>query len=267
MKSPALAARHVVLTVEGAAGQAPVRLLDRISVDLWSGELVGLIGPNGAGKTTLLRVLGGHLRPTAGDLWLRGRPLHAYAARDRARLVGQVPQAAEIMIDFTCLEVALMGRHPHLRRLQPESPQDRALARAALAEVEMAALEDRRVSTLSAGERQRLLFARVRCQGTELLLCDEPTANLDLRHRALVFNILRRFVAGGGTVLAAVHDLDLAARFCDRLLLLGAGRVVVEGRPRSVLTPEHLRTIFSVEAAVHPDPVTGSPRVTVLGPT
>jgi iron complex transport system ATP-binding protein len=264
---PLLAADGLVVDVPAqGSGGGPVRLLHGVSMSLVPRELVGLIGPNGAGKTTLLRVLGGALRPTAGEVRLGGSDLQRLPRRLRARRLGQVPQSATTGIDFTALDVVLMGRYPHLRALEPEGPHDYALARGALAEVEMAAAAARRTSTLSAGERQRLLFARARCQEAGVLLCDEPTANLDLRHRALLFEVLRGFAAGGGAVLAAIHDVDLAARYCGRLILLAGGRVLADGAPQAVLTPHLLRQAYAVEAEVHIDPATGSPRVTVLGP-
>ena len=242
------------------------RLLDHVSLELGPGEFVALVGPNGAGKTTLLRVLAGLLRPTAGEVRLDGAPLMQLRSRPRARRLGLVPQAAAPAIDFTCLDVVLMGRYPYLRRLEAEGPADVAAAREALREVEMSEMEPRLTSTLSAGERQRVVFARGRCQQPECLLCDEPTSNLDLRHRALVFSTLAEFTGGGGTVLAAVHDLDLAARYCGRLVLMAGGRVLADGTPTEVLTVERLRKAYGVETVVQPDPATGSPHVTVLGP-
>jgi len=269
------AAAEEVLMAEGVdllvrapeAGAPDVALLRGVTLGLRPGELLALVGPNGAGKTTLLRVLGGLARPTAGRVFLRAAPLHTLHPRRRAQLLGQVPQAAEMGIDFDCFQVALMGRYPHLRRLQREGPGDREIARRALAEVELTHRGRHRVSTLSAGERQRLLFARARAQQAPVLLCDEPTANLDLRHRAVVMEVLRAFAATGGSVIAVIHDLDLAARYCDRLVLLAGGRVVAEGAPAEVLTAERLHRHFAVDAEVHPDPATGSPRVTVLGPS
>lgn len=263
----ALAAEGVGLAVPGVeGGPASVALLQEVTLRLRPGELVALVGPNGAGKTTLLRVLGGLLRPTAGRVLLRGSPLAAHGSRGRARLLAQVPQAADLGLDFEVLQVALMGRYPHLVRWRREGPKDFHIARGALGEVEMGARERHRVSTLSAGERQRLLFARARAQQAPVLLCDEPTANLDLRHRALVMEVLRAFASGGGAVVAVVHDLDLAARYCDRLVLLAGGRVVADGPAAEVLTPERLLRHFGVRAEVHPDPATATPRVSVLGP-
>ena len=256
-----------VLRAEGVTVEAgSACLLRAVDLRLHPGEVVGLVGPNGAGKTTLLRVLGGLLRPDAGAVYLEGRPLPDWTPRQRARRLALVPQALAMAMDFRALDVALMGRYPHLRRLQPEGPGDVATARRALARVELLHRADRPVPTLSAGERQRLLLARAACQIPRVALCDEPTANLDLRHRALVFRLLRAFARRGGAVLAAVHDLEWAAGHCHRLVLLAAGRVLVEGTPQQVLSARHLRTAFGVDAEVYPDPVTGAPRVSVRGP-
>jgi len=266
--APRLSAEAVRVEVPGPQGRAgpAARLLDGVSLELWAGECVGLVGPNGAGKTTLLRVLGGALQPSSGLARLDGVPVGALAPRSRARRLGQVAEAAGGGIDFACLDVVLMGRYPHLAPLQPEGAADFALARAALREVELDGVERRLTSTLSAGERQRLAFARTRCQQATVLLCDEPTANLDLRHRALLFEILRGCAAAGGAVLAALHDLDLAARYCGRLVLLVAGRVLADGPPAAVLTRALLEEAYGVRVEVHTDPATGAPRVTVLGP-
>ena len=248
----------------GAPAARPV--LRGVSLGLRPGEVVGLVGPNGAGKTTLLRALCGLLPPRRGEVRLEGVPLGRLPGRSRARRLALMPQAAALGLDFTCLDVVLMGRYPHLRPLAPERPGDLAVARAALAEVEMGGCADRRTAGLSAGERQRVLFARARSQEAAVLLCDEPTANLDLRHRAQLFEVLRAHARGGGAVLAAVHDLDLAARHCDRLVLLHEGTVLADGPPDRVLTPAHLEAAYGVEAAVHQDPWSGSVRVTVLRP-
>jgi iron complex transport system ATP-binding protein len=197
---------------------------------------------------------------------LGGVPLARLSPRLRARQLALMPQAASLGLDFRCLDFVLMGRYPHLRPLQPEGPRDLALARAAIAEMELGAAEQRSTAALSAGERQRLLFSRARCQEAAVLLCDEPAANLDLRHRALLFGVLQAFAAEGGGVLAALHDLDLAARYCDRLVLLCAGRVLADGPPAAVLTAERIREAYAVQAAVRPDPVTGTLHVAVLGP-
>ncbi len=251
------------LAVPGSRGRPR---LDGVSLGLGRGELVGLVGANGAGKTTLLRVLGGLVQPREGTVLLGGQSLRGLPARARARRVAQVPQSEPLTIDFTGWDLVLMGRYPHLGPLEAEGSADRDAAWAALEETDAADCAQRRLSTVSAGERQRLIFARGRCQQGEVLLCDEPTANLDLRHRLLVFGALRRFVAEGGAVLAAVHDLELAAQHCSRLLLLHEGRLLADGLPAEVLTPEHLATAFDVEARIHRDPVTGALRVSVLRP-
>ena len=259
-----LAAEAVSLTVPAAGGRE-VRLLQDVTLRVQAGEMVALVGPNGAGKTTLLRLLGGLLPPSGGQVLLRGRPLGEWHPRQRARELALVPQNADLGAVFACLEVVLMGRYPYLRRFQRESAADLASAGVALAEAELAQRAQDLASTLSSGERQRLLFARARCQGSPTLLCDEPTANLDLRHRALLMDVLQRCSAAGGTVVAAIHDLELAARHCPRMVLLAGGRLVADGRPEEVLTPEHLRAHFGVEAEITHD-AGGAVRLSVLGP-
>ena len=241
-------------------------ILRGVDLEAAPGELVGLVGPNGAGKTTLLRALAGYLPADAGEVRVAGADPRRLRARNLGRLLAQVPQVATLDLDFSCLEVVLMGRYAHLRPLQrQEGPGDLAAARSALAAAGLREREADPVAVLSGGERQLLLLARALAQDASVLLLDEPTANLDLRHRLAALDLVRGSVALGMTAVAAVHDLELAARYCDRIVLLAGGTVLAAGRPEAVLTPAAIAQAFGVTVSTFPDPMTGAIRLSVLG--
>lgn len=234
-------------------------VLNGIDFTLREGECVGLIGPNGAGKSTLLKLLGGLWQGASGDLQVMGKPLRQYTARERARIIGYVPQSTYLDFPFTVREVVLMGRSPHLGRFQMETARDRAIAERALHAAHAAYLSDRLVTTLSGGERQRVLIARALAQEPRIMLLDEPTNNLDVKHQMDVMALARSLAQGQGLgVVAAVHDLAQAARYCDRLALIVGGEVIADGTPETVLTPERLRYAFGIDAQLYRDPYNGS---------
>jgi ABC-type cobalamin/Fe3+-siderophores transport system ATPase subunit len=243
-----------------AIGGTPI--LTGVNLSVSEGEFVGLMGPNGAGKTTLLKVIGG-LWPgagglTAGEVELLGRPLKSYQAREIARLVAHVPQSTQLDFPFQAKEIVLMGRSPHLRRFEIESASDRAIADHAMRETDSLQLAERLVTTLSGGERQRVVVARALAQEPRILLLDEPTSNLDVKHQMDMLAIARRMAHENRLgVVAAIHDLGLAARFCDRLALMVCGSNIADGKPEEVLTPERLSKAFQINARVYRDPYTG----------
>ena len=240
------------------------RLLDRVSLAASPGDLVGVIGPNGAGKSTLLKAMAGLLRPTQGSVTLQGQDLRAMPPRDVARRLAMVPQLAPYTYGFTALEVVMMGRYPHMGRFEVEGEAERQIAHEALAIMESEPFAGRAVATLSGGERQRVMIARALAQQPAVLLLDEPTASLDVQHQLKTLDVIRDRAANGVASIAAIHDLALAARYCDRLLLLNMGRVLAEGTPAEVLTPAHIEEAFGVRAVVYPDPLTGTLAVSLL---
>ena len=254
----ALAAHEVSFTV----GMA--QLLEAVSLEVRPGTLLGLIGPNGAGKSTLLKCISQLLAPTVGRVTLDDEDLRGRSPQEIARHIALLPQSTTLNFAFTCLEVVLMGRNPHLGRFQAEGARDHAIAQQSMTDTGSAEFVTRLITEVSAGERQRVLLARALTQQPRLLLLDEPTAGLDVQHQLQVFTLIRDLVGQGLTAIAVVHDLNLAARFCDRLVLLDRGRVHARGRVRDVLTPENLASVFRVEATVERDPALGALRVTVL---
>jgi len=233
-------------------GNGPV--LDGLDLDLTGGGMVGLIGPNGAGKSTLLSLLAGLLRPTAGEVRVAGRRLTTLGRRRLARTIALVPQDLEIGFAFRARDVVAMGRYPYLGRFQPPSESDWRAIERAMAATEVTALAERTVDSLSGGERQRVLIARALAQQTPVVLLDEVTANLDLSHQLEVLELAAGMAADGRLVLAAIHDLMLASRYCRRVLLLAGGRIRADGSPRQVLTPATLLRYFGVEARIEPAP-------------
>jgi iron complex transport system ATP-binding protein len=239
-----------------AFGETPI--LAGVNFELGAGELVGLIGPNGAGKSTLLKVMSGLWPGAQGQIELDGRTLHGYSTRELARRVAHVPQITHLDFPFTAREVVLMGRSPHLGRFQMESAHDRAIANHAMQTTSTLHLAERLANTLSGGEQQRIVIARALAQEPRILLLDEPTNNLDIKHQIGVLEMARTFAHERRLgVLAAIHDLGLAARYCDRLALMVCGKIIADGTPEAVLTPTRLAEAFEIGAQVYRDPYTG----------
>jgi len=245
---PASAPALRLEAIEVGFGGRPV--LADVTVEVDAGEVVGVLGRNGAGKTTLLRVAGGTRAPDAGRVFVAGADATTLSRRQRARRIATVPQDVDVSFPFTAGEIVRMGRAPHQGLLGLESADDVARARRALERVGALELADRRLDQLSGGERQLVVFARALAQDPDVLLLDEPTSHLDLRHRVDVLGIVRELAAEGRAALVVSHDLGLAARACDRWVVLLGGRVHADGRPADICTPELLRTAFGMEAEV-----------------
>jgi iron complex transport system ATP-binding protein len=228
-------------------------VLDGVDLTVTRGEWVSIVGPNGAGKSTLLRFLTGAVSG-AGDLHLGGRPFGALTRRERALLVAMVPQSPVIPIGMRVLDYVLLGRTPHIRPLGVEGPHDMAAVHDALTHLDLLEFADREVTTLSGGERQRVLVARALAQGSPLVLLDEPTTALDVGHQQQVLELiddLRR--AHDLTVVTTMHDLTLAGQYAERLVLLDAGRVVVDGLAAEVLTEENLASYYGARVRIIQD--------------
>jgi iron complex transport system ATP-binding protein len=228
------------------------------------GEFVGVIGPNGAGKSTLLRSLAGMLEPSSGAAWLQGRPVSTVAPRARARAIAHLAQDPPDAFPFPVMDVVLMARYPYLARFVREGPADVEKARRAIEYVGLSGFEGRLFTELSGGERQLVLFARVLAQETDLLLLDEPTANLDIRHQDQFFSMAWELTREGKAVVASVHNLNVASQYCSRLVLLDRGRVVADGTPREVLRPAILDPVYGARTAVTASTATGSLTVSVV---
>lgn len=239
-------------------------ILSDVSFSVERGTWVGLVGPNGSGKTTLLRALGAHI-PFDGEVRLDGRPVAAWTAAERARRLAHVRQAPTLPFDFTVEDLVLLGRAPHRSWLQAYDKSDREQVRAALARVDLDGFEKRSVLSLSGGETQRVFLAQALVQNADLLLLDEPTAHLDVRYQYSFMQQVAAQVEAGRAILAVFHDLELAVRHADRLLVLHRGRLWADGAPRDVLTPACIAEVFGMRARVTEQP-DGTPRIDYRGP-
>lgn len=239
-------------------------LIEDIALTLLPGEILAVVGPNGAGKSTLLKVLAGEMQPSWGYVCIENRNLSAWRKRELARLRAVLPQASTLAFGFLAQEVVLMGRTPHLSG--GESCEDHAIVAAAMHMTRTDHLIDRVYTTLSGGERQRVQLARVLAQIWEgdaprYLLLDEPTNNLDLSHQHGTLTIARQFAERGVGVLAVLHDLNLAAQYADRVLVLQAGQSLAEGSPDVVFTPEIIQQTFDLPVMVQPHPCYNCPLI------
>jgi iron complex transport system ATP-binding protein len=232
--------------------RGPCPVVDGVSATVAPGELVGLLGPNGAGKTTLMRAALG-LIPAAGSIRLGGRPLAQLSVRERALLAAYLPQEREIAWPVRVETLVGLGRTPHLPPGRAPGPADRAAIEAALGRMDLLAFRDRAATELSGGERGRALIARALAQEAPLLLADEPAAGLDPAHQLQLMAALRDLAAAGRGVLVSLHDLGLAARWCGRLILMDRGRLVADGPPEAVLTPEGLAAVYGITAHLSRD--------------
>ncbi len=227
------------------------RVLDRVSIEVERGTVVGLLGPNGSGKTTLLRLLSGVMRPESGSVRIDDRPIEELTRRELARRIAVVPQETQTTFDFSVIDMVLMGRYPHLGAFELEGAADQAIAREALAATGTAHFEARPFATLSGGEKQRVVIASALAQASDMLLLDEPTAALDLGYQLEITALLRRLnMERGTTMIVSTHDLNLAAALCERIVLLKEGRVIAQGSTKDTLTAEHIRVLYAVDADV-----------------
>jgi iron complex transport system ATP-binding protein len=233
-------------------------VLRGIDLEVPAGACFGLLGPNGSGKTTLIQILSGALRCPVGEVTILGREIRAWGRAELARTVAVVPQRFDLAFPFTVAEVVLLGRVPHRRALELDSAADLAIAREAMEATEVTHLAGRRMTELSGGEFKRVLVAKALAQKPRILLLDEPAAHLDIRHQVGLYDLIERIRRQTGlTVVSAMHDLNLAAAYCDRLALLKAGALLHTGRVEEVMTYRHLREVFEIDIYVGVNELTG----------
>lgn len=222
-------------------------ILKGVSINGNTGEFIGIIGPNGSGKSTLLKCIYRILKPHAGQVFLDGEELSGISIRNSAKKMAVVAQHNYYNFDFSVMEVVLMGRSPHKKTMERDNAKDFQIAQKALETVEMEGFANRSFSTLSGGEQQRVILARALAQQTPCLILDEPTNHLDITHQIQLMKIVKNLKV---TVISAVHDLNIAAMFCDRLYVLQDGEIVGQGTPQEVLTAEFIKKIYRVETEI-----------------
>ncbi|HZG74619.1 MAG TPA: heme ABC transporter ATP-binding protein [Paenibacillus sp.] len=249
-------ATHVSKRYDGAS------ILSSVSFHVREGECFGILGPNGSGKTTLLKLLSGLERPDEGETTLDGRPIGAYKRKELARLLAVLQQDALPPVGFSVRDVVEMGRYPFQNWLGEERGAAATTVDSVLDCMGLTTLADRPVDRLSGGERQRVALAKAMAQQPRALLLDEPTTYLDIGYQIQLMDLIRSWQRDASlTVVAVLHDLNLAAMYCDRLLLMDGGRVAAIGTPREVLTPARIRAVYGANSTVLPHPTNGAPQV------
>ncbi len=240
-------------------------VLDEIDLEVGPGEVVGLLGPNGSGKSTLLRVIDGLCDPQRGKVFIKGADIGRLSRASLSREVAMVPQENHFSFSFSVLEVVLMGRFPYLGNFQFEGEEDLEVARKAMLATSTLSISGRLINELSGGEKQRVLLARALAQEPSIILLDEPTAFLDLSYKKEIFDLISSLARETGvSALIVTHDIDLAARYCMRLLMLRQGRLYASGLPAEVLNAANIEAIFGCKVIVDANPVSGSPRVSLI---
>ena len=232
-------------------------ILDQVSISGDHGDLISVIGPNGSGKTTLLRAIGGLLDNHKGSVFIDGVDISSIDPRVMGTKIAFVPQTPPETHNFTTSDIVSMGRYPHTSRFQIDSANDDELVESAMAATDVLDLRDSRVSELSGGERQRVFIARALAQNTPIIVMDEPTANLDIQYQLKILKLMREYTNRGVCVVTAIHDLSLASRYADKLILLKEGRVISSGPPQDVLVSKNIKTSYGISALVYNDPLTG----------
>ena len=242
--NPVLAAKDLIVS------RGSRRILQNLAFEIVSGTLAGLIGPNGSGKTTLLRTISGYW-PYQGSIQVHEREISSWSSRALARRLAVVRQAPTLSFDFTVAEIVLLGLLPHKSVLQDYSKSDFERVQSILGRLELDGFERRKMHTLSGGEQQRVYLAQALIQDAELLLLDEPTTHLDVHSQYAFLNEARKLQQQGRTILVVFHDLELAARFADHLLVLSEGRLVAAGPPRSILSESLIQDVFKMQASLY----------------
>ncbi len=262
MSTPVLTASHIDFSYYNGL------VLRDVSLSLAGGSMTGLIGPNGSGKTTLVKVLCGLLKPKRGRVLLHGRELARLPRKEVARKIAWVPQDLAVPFDFTAHEMVMLGRTPYVQHLRGITARDREVVEQMLALTDTASLAHRPFNELSGGEQQRVIIAMALAQEPQILLLDEPVVHLDVNHQVEVLELIRRLNREVGlTVLATMHDLNLASLYFDHLTLLDAGQIVTSGTPTEVLSEDLIRQVFRAEVQIQQHPIQPTPQLVLLPPS
>jgi iron complex transport system ATP-binding protein len=246
------------LSINNVSFNYDSKVLDDVTFTVESGSFLGIIGPNGSGKTTLLKIISKILKPSAGAVFISGNDVNSLSTKEVARKVGVVSQESAAY-PFMVFEVVLMGRTPHLGRFQKESENDFEIVENAMKLTETWKFKDKLITELSGGEKQKVVIARALAQEPEVLLLDEPTSHLDINHQIAILDLVKELCTGRNiTVVSVFHDLNMAAKYCDSLILLNEGKIIIAGAPEVVLTHENIKKVFGIEVSVNRHPLTNS---------
>ncbi|MBR8700534.1 Ferric enterobactin transport ATP-binding protein FepC [Fusobacterium sp. DD29] len=227
------------------------KILKNISFDMYSEEIVGVIGPNGSGKTTLLKTLNNINEKNSGTIKVKGKDISEFEDKELARNISFMNQNTNIGFDFPCIDVVVLGRYPYLDKFQEYSKKDMEIARKYMELTNTLKFEDKSILSLSGGERQRVLFAKTLTQEAQIVLLDEPTASLDMKYEDEIFRILQGVKEEGKSIIAIIHNLRTAIKYCDRLILLSEGEIIQCGTPEEVITEENLKKIYNIDVRVY----------------
>jgi iron complex transport system ATP-binding protein len=252
----------LAITENLTGGYGKNAVIHDVSFEIKKGDFLGIIGPNGSGKSTLLRLMSRVLSPQKGRVMLEKMDIMHIDLKKLSQKIAFVPQDTLVNFSFTVEEIVLLGRIPHLRRLQHETKKDYAIAQRSMEITDTAGLKDKNINELSAGERQRVIIAKALAQEPMLLFLDEPTSHLDIGHQIQLLNLLKKLNTEGSlTVLIVLHDLNLASEYCDRIILLDQGRVFKEGEPKEVLTYQNIESVYKTLVIVKENPVSLKPYI------
>lgn len=227
------------------------KILKNISFDMYSEEIVGVIGPNGSGKTTLLKTLNNINEKNSGTIKVKGKDISEFEDKELARNISFMNQNTNIGFDFPCIDVVVLGRYPYLDKFQEYSKKDMEIARKYMELTNTLKFQDKSILSLSGGERQRVLFAKTLTQEAQIVLLDEPTASLDMKYEDEIFRILQGVKEEGKSIIAIIHNLRTAIKYCDRLILLSEGEIIQCGTPEEVITEENLKKIYNIDVRVY----------------
>lgn len=259
---PAVDAEHIFAVKDVSFSFGRLKAVDDLSLTVLPGSFWGILGPNGCGKSTLLDLLARCKTPDAGTICYRGRNMADYAGKELAREISLVPQDFYINFSFTVHEIILMGRHPYIPRFSSPSSHDLDVVDQVMEQLKITSFKDKYITELSGGEKQRVIFARALTQDTPVLLLDEATSNMDIKYTLDILDTVARGVeTRQKTVVAVLHNLNLAAAYCDKLILMKAGRVVCAGNRDDILTEENLHEVFGIESHIYFDEYAGSRQV------
>jgi iron complex transport system ATP-binding protein len=242
------------------------KLFERLNIRIKKNRFYCVVGPNGSGKTTLIKIIARGLNPGVGKVFINGADITGLKHRDIAKVVAMVPQYSSIDFDFSVLDIVLMGRMPYVKRFQSESAHDMDVVKSSMEGTDIWNLRDKNINRISGGERQRVILARGLAQEAEILLLDEPVSQLDIQHQVGLMDLVRKLVdEKRKTAVAVLHDMNLAATYCDEMILMNNGSVIAVGSPEEVLTKENLERVYSINVLIIENPINGRPYVVPAG--